>query len=190
MDFFTRFVNNLKRNFTDPVGLAQDMGKAESAANEASKTFLPSQDANKNTPKSNRFAVADYDMNEDITKGMYYTKPYEDTRTDAQKDKDERADVRAKKAAEEAKKSLITETAEEEAVVADTTPSKLETAKTNMLNKADTTQSTGAATVATEEAKKDKKKGFKGGTIVTSAQGLLSGSGDALRPKRSLLAAA
>jgi len=104
-----------------------------------------------------------------------------------------KAEKSKRKAEAAAKKSIVTEVAEEEeeeAVVADTTPSKLETAKTNMLNMADTTQSTGVATVATEEAKKDKKKGFKGGTIVTSPQGLLAGSGDALRPKRSLLATA
>ena len=79
MDFFTRFVNNLKRNFTDPVGLAQDMGKAE---------------AEKNIPESERrFAVADYEIGTgkgSIKPGMYYTRPYEDTRTQAEKDKDER----------------------------------------------------------------------------------------------------
>tara|TARA_R100001082_G_scaffold99806_1_gene68677 strand:- start:40 stop:537 length:498 start_codon:yes stop_codon:yes gene_type:complete len=165
MGFFTDFVTNLKRNFTEPDKLAAEMGTQEVLDN-----------------------VPEKDRRFDIVDGNWITKPYEDTRTQAQKDKDERADVRAKKAAEEAQKSLITETAEE--VVTDTTPSKLETAKTNMLNMADTTQSTGVATVATEEAKKDKKKGYKGGTIVTSPQGLLAGSGDALRPKRSLLAAA
>jgi len=90
-----------------------------------------------------------------------------------------------------AKKSIVTKVAEEEEEEAgEEEPSKLETAKTNMVNKANTTQSTGVETVATEQAKKDKKKGYKGGTIVTSPQGLLSSNDDALRPKRSLLASA
>ena len=178
MDFFTRFVNNLKRNFTDPVGLAQDMGKAE---------------AEKNIPESERrFAVADYEIGTgkgSIKPGMYYTKPYEDTRTQAEKDKDERADARAKKAAEEAKKSMVTQAAEPVTTQA-STATPVSTAQQTMTNLANTTTGAVTPTAATEEAKKDKKKGYKGDTIVTSPQGLLAGSGDALRPKRSLLAAA
>ena len=194
MSFFTKFVNNLVRNFTDPVGLAQDMGKAEKAANEASRTFLPSQDSNKNIPKSDRFAVADYDMNKDIKKGMYYTKPYEDKRTQAQKEKDERADARAAKEKESAKKSVVTEVAEEEETTTAPPATPVQTAQDKVTQLADTTVSAEAAgregSDAEKDAQKDKKKGKKSGTIVTSAQGLLSTDTEGLRPSRSLIAAA
>ena len=163
MGFFTDFVNNLKRNFTDPVGLAQDMGKAEAASGiDESKR---------------RFAVADYEIGTgkgSIKPGMYYTKPYEDTRTDAQKDKDERADARAKKAAEAAKKSIVTEVAEEKV---ETTPATTTTAATT-------------TTPAVQSVLQDADIGLKGGTVANEAdipsQGISKDDKKGLRPKRSV----
>ena len=172
MGFFTDFINNLSRNFSDPVGLAQDMGAAEEASGIKES--------------ERRFKRAESDMNKDIKEGMFYTKPMDISKSEGEQRRDDRDAAKAAQAAQTAQKSIVTETAEE--TIEDKQLSKFDQTKTDMLNKADTTQSTSSATV--EEAKKDKKRGLKGGTIATSAQGLLSSDMTGLRPKRSLLAGA
>ena len=169
MGFFTDFVNNLKRNFTDPVGLAQDMGAAEEASGIKES--------------ERRFKRAESDMNKDIKEGMFYTKPMYISKSEGEQRRDDRD---AAKAAQATTAAASAPAAAATTTAAAATP--VETAQSVMTQLADTTKSTSSATV--EEAKKDKKRGFKGGTIATSAQGLLSSDMTGLRPKRSLLAGA
>lgn len=95
-----------------------------------------------------------------------------------------------------AKKSVVTEVAEEEEEETTTAPpaTPVETTQQTVTQLADTTVSAEAAgrerSEAEQDAQKDKKKGKKGGTIKTSAQGLLSTDTEGLRPSRSLIAAA
>ena len=169
MGFFTDFVNNLKRNFTDPVGLAQDMGAAEEASGIKES--------------ERRFKRAESDMNKDIKEGMFYTKPMNISKSEGEQRRDDRD---AAKAAQATTAAASAPAAAATTTAAAATP--VETAQSVMTQLADTTKSTSSATV--EEAKKDKKRGFKGGTTATSAQGLLSSDMTGLRPKRSLLAGA
>jgi hypothetical protein len=172
MSFFTRFVNNLVRNFTEPDKLAAEMGTKEVIDK------VPEADR--------RFEIRD---------GNWITKPYEDKRTQAQKDKADRADARAAKERESAKKSVVTEVAEEEEETTTAPPATpVQTTQQTVAQLADTTVSAEAAgrerSEAEQDAQKDKKKGKKSGTIKTSAQGLLSTDTEGLRPSRSLIAAA
>ena len=171
MSFFTKFVNNLVRNFTEPDKLAAEMGTKEVIDK------VPEEDR--------RF---------DIVDGNWITKPYEDKRTQAQKEKDDRADARAAKERESAKKSVVTEVAEEEETTTAPPATPVQTAQDKVTQLADTTVSAEDAgrerSEADQDAQKDKKKGKKSGTIVTSAQGLLSTDTEGLRPSRSLIAAA
>tara|TARA_Y100001938_G_C8063112_1_gene418555 strand:- start:27 stop:545 length:519 start_codon:yes stop_codon:yes gene_type:complete len=172
MGFFTDFVNNLKRNFTDPVGLAQDMGAAEEASGIKES--------------ERRFKRAEFDIgtgDNKIEAGDFYTKPMDISKTEGEQRRDDRD---AAKAAQVTTAAASAPAAAATTTAAAATP--VETAQSVMTQLADTTKSTSSATV--EEAKKDKKRGLKGGTIATSAQGLLSSDMTGLRPKRSLLAGA
>ena len=150
---------------------------------ETSRTFLPSQDSNKNTPISNRFAVAEYDMNKDIKKGMFYTKPFEQK-------KKLRADGTEKDDDKPKAKTLVTQATTDTSGDDDTAAEKtdVELAADKMAAAANTTNQSVNVTEAVSEAQKPKKKGLKGGTIATSPRGLLSTDTSVLRPRRGLLA--
>ena len=171
MSFFTKFVNNLVRNFTEPDKLAAEMGTKEVIDK------VPEEDR--------RF---------DIVDGNWITKPYEDKRTQAQKEKDDRADARAAKERESAKKSVVTEVAEEEETTTAPPATPVQTAQDKVTQLADTTVSAEDAgrerSEADQDAQKDKKRGSKSGTIKTSPKGLLTTDTEGLRPSRSLIAAA
>jgi len=93
-----------------------------------------------------------------------------------------------------AKKSVVTEVAEPEETTTAPPATPVQTAQQTVTQLADTTVSAEAAgrerSEAEQDAQKDKKKGKKGGTIKTSAQGLLTTNTEGLRPSRSLIAAA
>ena len=167
MERLEKALKDFGRNFSDPVGLAQEMGAAEKDMPESEK----------------RFAVAEYDMNKDIKKGMFYTKPFEQK-------KKLRADGTEKDDDKPKAKTLVTQATTDTSGDDDTAAEKtdVELAADKMAAAANTTNQSVNVTEAVSEAQKPKKKGLKGGTIATSPRGLLSTDTSVLRPRRGLLA--
>ena len=157
--------NDFIRNVTDPQGLANEMGASED------RTIVSSGGITRNLrPDEKRFQrQAD---------GHYITKPYQDTRTQAQKDRDDRADARAAKEREKA--ASVTPVVEEEETT--TTPPDTPTAPVYT----PTDYGNPSNTAAAQSVLEDQDRGPKSGTIETSAQGISKEDKSGLRPKRKL----
>tara|TARA_R100000234_G_scaffold96181_3_gene64466 strand:- start:3313 stop:3834 length:522 start_codon:yes stop_codon:yes gene_type:complete len=168
MERLEKAIKDFGRNFSDPVGLAQEMGAAEKDKPESEK----------------RFAVAEYDMNKDIKKGMFYTKPMDISKSEGEQRRDDRDAAKKQQ-----QKTLVTQ-ATTDTSGGDTAAEKtdVELAADKMAAAANTTNQSVNVTEAVSEAQKPKKKGLKGGTIATSPRGLLSTDTSVLRPRRGLLA--
>ena len=169
MERLEKAIKDFGRNFSDPVGLAQEMGAAEKDKPESEK----------------RFAVAEYDMNKDIKKGMFYTKPMDISKSEGEQRRDDRDAAKKQQ-----QKTLVTQATTDTSGDGDTAAEKtdVELAADKMAAAANTTNQSVNVTEAVSEAQKPKKKGLKGGTIATSPRGLLSTDTSVLRPRRGLLA--
>jgi len=114
--------------------------------------------------------------------GSFITKPYQDTRTQAQKDRDERADARAAKAREQA--TTVAPVVEEEEETTTTPPATPATPTAPVYTPTNYTNP--VQTEAVQEVLADQERGPKSGTIETSAQGISKDDTSGLRPKRKL----
>ena len=113
--------------------------------------------------------------------GSFITKPYQDTRTQAQKDRDDRADARAAKAREQATTvAPVVEEEEEE----ETTTTRSDTPADGAYTPTD--YGNPSNTAAAQSVLADQERGPKSGTIETSAQGISQDDTSGLRPKRKL----
>ena len=172
MERLEKAIKDFGRNFSDPVGLAQEMGAAEKDKPESEK----------------RFAVAEYDIgtgDNKIKKGMFYTKPMDISKSEGEQRRDDRDAAKKQQ-----QKTLVTQATTDTSGDDDTAAEKtdVELAADKMAAAANTTNQSVNVTEAVSEAQKPKKKGLKGGTIATSPRGLLSTDTSVLRPRRGLLA--
>ena len=175
----------LKDLITNPQKLANEYGQSEDrtivVSADGTERSL-SEDEQRFAKKSDSAFFAGQDVGDD-----YYTKPYQDTRTD----KDDRADARAAKEREKAASAVETvedeeEEEEEQAATA------VDTAQETVTQLADTTVSAEAAnrprSQAETEAAADQTAGYKSGTIATSPSGVSNEDTSGLRPKKSAMA--
>jgi hypothetical protein len=181
----TRRTPRLKDFITNPQTVANELGAQEERdiISSGGITRNLREDEKRFAKKSGSAFFTGQDVGDD-----YFTKPWEDTRTDAQKDKDDRADARATKEREKAASAVETVEGEEET----TTPATpVETAQQTVQDLADTTVSAEAAgrtrSVAETEAASDKARGYKSNTSATSPSGISSEDKEDLRPKRSAM---
>ena len=168
----------LRDVITNPQTLANEYGASED------RTIISSGGITRNLREDEKRFQKQAD-------GNYITKPYQDTRTQAQKDRDDRADARAAKEREKAASAVETvEDEEEEEEEQAATP--VETAQQTVQDLADTTQSAEAAnrprSQAETEAAADQTAGYKSGTIATSPSGVSNEDTSGLRPKKSAMA--
>ena len=176
----------LRDVITNPQTLANEYGASEDRTIISSGGITRNlrEDEQRFAKKSDSAFFAGQDVGDD-----YYTKPYQDTRTQAQKDKDDRADAR-RKAAAAAKEAEVEEEEEEDEEEEAATP--VDTAQETVTQLADTTVSAEAAnrprSEAENEAIADKNVGAKSGTIATSPSGISNEDTSGLRPKKSAMA--
>lgn len=179
----------LKDLITNPQTLANEYGASEdrTIVSSGGVTRNLREDEQRFAKKSDSAFFAGQDVGDD-----YYTKPYQDTRTQAQKDKDDRADARAAKEREKAASAVETVEDEEEEEETTTPATAVDTAQETVTQLADTTVSAEAAnrprSQAETEAAADQTAGYKSGTIATSPSGVSNEDTSGLRPKKSAMA--
>mgnify|MGYP003109303180 FL=1 len=179
----------LKDLITNPQTLANEYGASEdrTIVSSGGITRNLSADEKRFAKKSDSAFFAGQDVGND-----YFTKPFQDTRTDAQKDKDDRADARAAKEREKAASAVETVEDEEEEEETTTPANPVDVAQQNVQDLADTTQSAETAnrprSQAENEAAANQTAGYKSGTIATSSSGVSNEDTSGLRPKKSAMA--
>tara|TARA_B100000965_G_scaffold351436_1_gene325988 strand:+ start:3862 stop:4509 length:648 start_codon:yes stop_codon:yes gene_type:complete len=169
----------LRDVITNPQTLANEYGASED------RTIISSGGITRNLREDEKRFQKQAD-------GNYITKPYQDTRTDAQKDRDDRADARAAKEREKAASAVETVEDEEEEEETTTPATAVDTAQQNVTQLANTTVSAEASnrprSQAETEAAADQTAGYKSGTIATSPSGVSNEDTSGLRPKKSAMA--